>query len=338
VHRRCFEPPPRELSLDPAVAPFVTGQSVILTGTGFGEDSVVIAWTSTAGTMTAPEGWTPTSLTWQVPFWLRSLGDGILTIQVVNTNQASEGTGHARSEERRHFVYRPATDSGPMLLAVDGVPLNAFDPAISFMSIDTVLVPGTTIEITGTGFDLPIVNLHTTEGNLGPLRQTAISDANRVRVAIPETLPAGPGALQVVNRRNWSESNSVSVVLGEVLDVASVVQGDDRITVTGTGFSSASVVGFFAQGPNGLENFGGLDESGGARIPLTIVSTSELSLPLPGEALAGRAYVMVLNPPFTDFTSTRGDPDGSFVLSAPDGSASVACRAAAPGPVQAGCP
>ena len=185
------------------------------------------------------------------------------------------------------------------------------------MSIDTVLEPGATIEISGSGFDLPRINLFTTEGNLGSILPLGPTEPDRLRFVVPATIPTGPGALQIVSARDWAESNTVSVVLGEALDVASVVQADGAIRVTGAGFSSTSIVNFFAQGPSGLENFGGLDDSGSARLPLTIVSPNELSFPLPSRAQSGPAYVMVVNPPFTEFASTRGDADGALSLSVP---------------------
>jgi hypothetical protein len=47
-------------------------------------------------------------------------------------------------------------------------------------------------------------------------------------------------------------------------------------------------------------------------VPLQFVSKSELRFMRPAGAVAGPAFVEVLNPPYIPFSSTGNDPDGAF--------------------------
>jgi hypothetical protein len=95
---------------------------------------------------------------------------------------------------------------------------------------------------------------------------------------------------------------SASVVLGARLSITRVSQVGSIITVAGTGFAPVSMVNLFTL--NGAY--------GGATVPVTVLSSTQLSFTVPSGAAGGLAYVQVLNPPFIPYTSTGSDPDGSL--------------------------
>jgi hypothetical protein len=74
------------------------------------------------------------------------------------------------------------------------------------------------------------------------------------------------------------------------------------------------VINFFNAQPGGVVNLGGLGAGGAARIPLTLVNETRFTFTLPSGAVAGPAYVQVLNPPFNPFASSGNDPDGAFTI------------------------
>jgi hypothetical protein len=77
------------------------------------------------------------------------------------------------------------------------------------------------------------------------------------------------------------------------------------------------VINFFSIAGGIVVNFGGLNGSGNANIPLTVNSSTQFTFQAPPGSESGPAYVMALNPPFIPFTSTTGDPQGAFSLGVP---------------------
>jgi hypothetical protein len=165
----------------------------------------------------------------------------------------------------------------------------------------------------GTGFTDPVVNLFTAVGNLGPLTALPGWTATSVQVTVPAGAPTGPGTFQVVNGSGGRVSNAVAAVIGAVPTITGIVVSGDVVTVTGTGFSPLSVVNLFNLQVGAVVNLGGLAGSV-VRIPLTIVSETELRFARPAAAVAGPAFLEVLNPPFVPFASSRDDPDGTFTF------------------------
>jgi hypothetical protein len=52
----------------------------------------------------------------------------------------------------------------------------------------------------------------------------------------------------------------------------------------------------------------------GARLPLTIIDDTRFTFTRPAGAVAGPAFVEVLNPPFITFSSSGRDRDGVFTM------------------------
>lgn len=99
----------------------------------------------------------------------------------------------------------------------------------------------------------------------------------------------------------------------QVLSVA--VTGSGKVVeVTGTGFTAETVVNFFAETSSGNRNFGGVDESDRPLLSVRLVSPEKLTFDRPAEALAGPAYVMAVNPPFSPTDSSGDGPGGAFTL------------------------
>jgi hypothetical protein len=74
------------------------------------------------------------------------------------------------------------------------------------------------------------------------------------------------------------------------------------------------VVNLFNRQGDASVNLGGFATGGAPKLPLTLVSDTELRFTRPVDAVAGPAFVVVVNPPFIPFASTGGDPDGAFTL------------------------
>jgi hypothetical protein len=75
---------------------------------------------------------------------------------------------------------------------------------------------------------------------------------------------------------------------------------------------SAVISLFNLQGSN-VVNLRGLNGTT-PNVPLTFVSSTELSFTRPAGAVAGPAFVEVLNPPYIPYSSSGNDPDGGFVF------------------------
>ncbi|MDG2304649.1 MAG: hypothetical protein P8R42_08310 [Candidatus Binatia bacterium] len=301
--------------LDPIAAPIFVGAPAALAGSGFTAGSVVKAFVATAtgpldfGPFT-PTAWSPTSLTWEPPGSM-PLGNGFVTLLIVNTDE-----GFTQSGTQSQLLLGSAGLNIPSILGVNAIPLTELDPTIPTANIETILAQGATLTVTGSGFNGPLVNLFTAIGNVGPLSPLPGGDATTFQIVIPGPTVTGPGSLQVVNNPYVGNvlSNAVSVPIGAALDITSISQSGTTVTVNGAGFSALSVINFFAQSGASVSNFGGLDVGGASNIPLNIVSENQFTFTVPVGADAGAAYVMVLNPPFIQFSSTTGDPDGGFTL------------------------
>jgi endonuclease I len=306
----------RPLCLDAIPTPITVGATNTFTGSGFTAGSMIKLFVSTASgpldTNTSgwtPTSWTPTALTWDIPTNV-PLGQGFATVQVVNTDE-----GYVTSNLEYQHVYGDAADGLPTILTVGGVGLSAPDPSIPGAHVETVLAAGSTVTVTGTGFNGPLVNVFTATGNIGPLEPLPGGTDTEFQVVIPADAPAGPGSFQVVNSgAGWTVSNAVDAVLRARVTVTSVSVNGSTATVTGDGFCALTVINLFnVQGRN-VVNLGGLNPGGSAVIPLTFVDAQHFSFELPTGVQTGAAYVMALNPPFTPFTSSGTDPGGAFTV------------------------
>jgi ELWxxDGT repeat protein len=313
-----------------ALPPALTvGAPNTIPGVGFTAGSVVMLFVATAsgavpyGPFT-PSAWSPTALTLDIPPTV-PLGNGFATVRVVNTDE-----GYAESNIAGALLYGDAADNIPTILTVRGTGLAPASIAIGVAHADTVSGRGETITITGTGFSNPLVNLFTAAGNIGPLAPTGPWTATGFQVTVPGTAPAGPGNFQVVNGPYTGNvaSNAVATVLVSQPAITSVNVTGPTVTVTGAGFSTLSVINLYNAQGGGVVNLGGLLGTGAPQIPLTVTSENQFSFTVPPGAVAGAAYVQVLNPPFNPFGTSDDDPDGAFTI--PSGAPALTAPPAAP--------
>jgi hypothetical protein len=304
--------------LNPPAAPIVVGGTVTLTGSGFTAGSVIKAFVATAsGPLDtgafAPSSRTSTSLVWQVSPSI-PLGQGFVTLLVINTDQ-----NYAQSNSVSQLLYGAASLNIPTIMKLNGVSLRPPSPSIPLANVETVIAKGSTLTIEGTGFNRPLVNLFTSAGKFGPLSPLPGGTSTSFQVNVPADVPTGPGSLQVVNGPYTGNvvSNAVSVPLGSRVTVSNVSQVGSTITVTGTGFSTMTVINLFNGQGVDFANLGGLSQTGNPMIPLTLISDTQFSFQVPAGAMTGAAYVQVLNPPFIPFSTSGSDPDGGFYLVAP---------------------
>ena len=305
-------------SLGPIAAPVVVGGSVTLTGSGFTAGSVIKVFVATAsGPLDAgaftPSSWTPTSLFWQVSPTI-PLGNGFVSVIVINTDQ-----NYMQSNMVSQLLYGAASQNIPTITKLNGASLRPPDQSIPLANVETVIAKGSTLTIDGTGFNGPLVNLFTSGGNYGPLTPLPGGSSTRFQVTVPANVPTGPGSFQIVNSPYSGNviSNAVSVPLGALVTISNISQVGSTITVTGTGFSTMSVINLFNAQAVGCANLGGVSQSGNPMIPLTLLSDTQFTFQVPAGAMTGSAYVQVLNPPFIPFSTSGSDPDGGFHLVAP---------------------
>jgi hypothetical protein len=305
--------------LDPIPSPIVVGASHSLPGAGFTAGSVIQIFIATSSGSVSQGPFTPTartanSLTWSVPASM-PLGNGFASVMVINTDQ-----GYIQSNLQSQLLQGSAAANIPTIRSVNGVNVHAVDATVPLAYVETVVAPGATVSVGGTGFNAPLINLFTASGNLGPLSPLAGGNATTFQITIPANAPTGPGSLQVVNNPYTGNvlSNAVSVPIGALVTITSVSQSGNVITVDGTGFSTVSVINLFAQqAGGGVTNFGGLNSGGGSKIPLSVQSSTRFTFNVPAGAASGAAYVMVLNPPYIPYSTSGSDPDGAFTLSVP---------------------
>jgi sugar lactone lactonase YvrE len=317
VTRYSTDPNPVVL-LDPIASPVVIGAFTTFTGTGFTAGSVIKVFVSTPAGVKAfgpytPYAWHPGYLIWQVDAGIPP-GNGFATFMIVNTDQ-----GYIQSNGQSQLLYGNPGLGMPTIRQIDGVDISPADPSIPLANVETVVTQGATVTLTGSGFDGALVNLFTASGNFGPLTPLAGSTADELRIVVPANTPTGPGSFQVVNSPYTGNvlSNAVSVPIGARVTISYIDQSGDTVTVTGTGFSSLTVINLFNRQGNGAPNLGGLNSEGDPKIPLTVVSSTQFTFAVPASAVSGPSYVQVLNPPFIPFSSSGNDPDGAFLLNAP---------------------
>ena len=147
---------------------------------------------------------------------------------------------------------------------------------------------GLTVKLGGGGFDVangaavdsfcacPGGKIATIFLSPGDPRRTAA----QLSAAIPAGTPTVPGSFVVSNagaaKDFAKKSNAVSVPIGQQITLTSVVQAGSTITVTGTGFSTLTVINFFNLQPKGVVNLGGLGAGGSANIPLSLVNSEQI--------------------------------------------------------------
>jgi glucose/arabinose dehydrogenase len=309
--------PGSTLTLDPLAGPIVVGATLNLTGAGFTPGSVLVLFVSggagvqTFGPLT-PSASTATTLAVPIPASI-PLGLGFATVQVVNPDQ-----NFIQSNVQAQYLFGAAASNLPTIMAVNGVGLGPPDTSVPLNSVATVIVQGSTVTITGTGFNAPHVALFSGNPNAADLTPLPGGSATQIQVVVPMNIPTGPGSLQVINAPLTGNvvSNTVSVPIGEQLRIDSVSQTGNTITVTGAGFSALTVISFFNLQGGTVVNLGGL-EGTRSLIQPTVVSSQMLTFPVPPGALSGPAYVQVLNAPFIPFTSSGSTPNGALTVVVP---------------------
>jgi glucose/arabinose dehydrogenase len=304
------------LKIEPEAPPALTAFTGLLqvggpntvTGHDFTSGSVVMVFVATASGATSHGPYTPTSvtstsLTWTIPATV-PLGSGYAAVQVVNTDE-----GYTVSNVLGELLVGAPTSSIPSILAVDGRGLAPAGPE-AVAHVDTIVLPGEVVTLAGTGFSGPLVNLYSSAGNAGPLTPLAGASATSLQVQLPAGVPVGPGSVQVVNAPYSGnvQSNAVSVVVGAPVTITGVTVSAGAVTVRGTGFSALTVINLFNAQAGGVVNLGGFG------LPVTVTGSTELTFTRPAGAVAGSAFVEVLNPPFIAFSSSGTDPDGAFVF------------------------
>ncbi len=302
-------PPPTALSIA-APGQVVCGTANTLNGAGFTAGSRVKIFVSTFSGSQAFGPYTPSaraasSLTWTPPCDV-PLGRGFLTLRVINTDQ-----GYFNSNTVPALFFASPNSGLPTISGLNDI---ALEPAASMFPlayVETLIAEGAELVLNGTGFDpLAKLNFFTASGNAGPLDAKPGSTSTRLLIDIPPSVPTGPGSLQLLNRPYGTlKSNAVSAPIGATPAITSITQLGQTITVHGAGFSTLSVVNIF----NGETNRCGM-VAGVAQCPITLISDQEFRIQRPALAVAGSAYIKVLNPPFIPFTSSGSDPDGSFTL------------------------
>ena len=175
-------------------------------------------------------------------------------------------------------------------------------PTFATDNVETVVVQGSTVALGGTGFDTTngvAVDLYCAcpLGKVGPFFLNPGAPGlhpSLISVPIPATGPnapvTGPGSFVISNKGGSGlyklKSNAVSVPIGQLISVTSVLQTGSTITVNGTGFSTRTVINFFNRQGATVVNLGGI--SGGvSKIPLTLINSTRFTFAKPGGAVAG---------------------------------------------------
>jgi len=331
--------PTRTPTPTPSPKPFISsipkaidaGASFAIQGLRFTHGSVVNFFVATASRPInfgplKPSFFSATQLLVPIPATI-TLGQGVATVQVVNTDQ-----GFAASNTATTQLFGSPAAGFPNLTAINGVGLAATstNPSFATDNVETVVVQGRVVTLDGNGFDTVhgvAVDLFCAckGGKVGPfflnpgnpgLRATSLSFP--LPSAGPNAPPTGPGSFVVSNKGSsgtfGKKSNAVSVPIGARITVASVSQSGTVITVKGTGFSILTVINLFNTQGAKVVNLGGLKPNGAPKIPLTVVNSTEFTLTRPAAAVPGPSYIQALNPPFVPFTSSGNAPGGSFTL------------------------
>jgi hypothetical protein len=310
--------------------PVLAGASFIINGSGFTKGSEVNFFVSTsAGSIN--EGplkpnaatITPTELTVPVPASIK-LGQGVVSVVVVNTDD-----DFVRSNPGFALLQGSAAAGLPSITGLDGFPLAAssLDPGYAVANVETTLLQGSSVVINGNGFDtahgVAVDVFCACPETGGKLKTMFLNHGNTnlkpdsITFSLPATTPTGPGSIIVSNAAGGTysaKSNAVSVPLGARINVTDVTQSGDTVTVDGTGFSTLTVINLFNAQAGGTVNLGGLNPDGTPKIPLTLISSTQFRFTVPGDAVAGPAFIVAYNPPFVPFTSSGNDPCGAFTL------------------------
>ena len=320
---------------DPApTGPFISalppviyvGDNFAVIGSGFTPGSVINLFVATSvgaanfGPLD-PGAFLPDTLLVFVPTFV-SQGEGVASVEVVNTDES-----HIISNVVLALLQGDPAAGLPSLTAINGVGLSATstDPGVAVANVETVVAPGSNVTLTGSGFDIANgvgVDLFCDcpGGKVGPF---FLNPGNPGLSSTQLTFPlpsgssgpsTGPGAFVVTNIGNFLASAAVSVPIGAQISVSGIEQTGSTVTISGAGFSTFSVINFFNLQGGAVVNLGGLNSDGTPKIPLTLVNARSLTFNLPAGAVAGAAYVQVLNPPFIPFSSTGNSPAGAFEL------------------------
>jgi len=296
-----------------APPPITVGASNTLLGGDFSAGTVVKLFVGTGGGVLsfgpyAITGRTLSSITFEVPPDV-PLGNGVVAIQVIKTDQ-----GFLASNIVGTLLFGDPGDNIPTIRNINGQWLGPGDLSYAVAYAEAVVTAGSAVTIGGSGFRNPLVNVFTAAGNIGPLVPLSGGTSTEFQVVLPTSAPTGPGNFQVVNEPYAGNVGSqiVAAVINARPTITSITQVGSTVTVNGTGFSTVSVINLFNEQPGGLVNLGGFGPSGAPNVPLTVVNENQMTFTRPAAAVAGPAFIEVLNPPFIPFTTSGSDPDGAF--------------------------
>jgi hypothetical protein len=303
------------------------GGSFTIDGTGFTSGSMVNLFVATAagpvnGGPLKPSASSSTQLAVTVPTSV-SMGEGVAAVQVVNTDQGFAASNPAYAQLQGDPAAGIPTITGLNAAVIHPVSL---DPDFAVDAINTVVAQGSPVTINGTGFDTAhgaAVDIFCAcpSGKAGPFfilpGDSGLTAASLTFTVPPSgaTAPAtGPGSFRVTNLGSAKQSNSVAAIIGERIAISSVIQSGCDVTVTGTGFSSSTVINLFNSQPGGAVNLGGFGTDGNPKMPLTLTDSHSFTFVLPSNAMPGPAFVEVLNAPFVPFTDSGTGASGSFTI------------------------
>ncbi len=312
-------------------SPVLIGSRFSISGSGFSSGAMVNFFVSTSlGAVNKgplkPASAGSTLLTVDVPADI-TLGQGVAAIQVVNTDQS-----FAASNSVLALLQGSASAGIPSLTAINGVTLAATsaNPSYAVDNVETVVPQGSEVTLRGKGFDTANgvavdVFCACAGGKVGPFffnpgnpALSATSLTLLLPAMGPNAVPVGPASFRVTNKgadgHYTMNSNAVSVPIGRRIQVMSVTQQRRTLIVDGTGFSTLTLLNFYATHEGEVVNLGGMIPSGATAIAITLISDTELRFPVPAGAAPGPAYVQALNPPFVPFASSGNDPNGAFIL------------------------
>ena len=323
--------PTPSVGIDSVVVPVRVGSNLTINGDGFTKGSEVNFFVATAkGAVNfGPlkfSSFTPDQLIVPLAATIPQ-GAGFVSLQVVNTDE-----GFVTSNAFGALLEGSAAAGLPSITGIDNVAIAAdsADPDIALANVNTVIPLGVPFPINGSGFDVVhgvAVDLFCAcfGGKVGPFLLKPGNpglSATKLTLKLPmfgiNAPVIGPGALRVTNSGSdgsySKQSASVSAPVGARIMLIKVTQSAGTITVTGTGFSTATVINFFNAQGGGVVNLGGLKPDGTPRIALALVDSTRFSFAVPASAVAGPAYVQAINPPFVPFSSTGNAAAGGFTL------------------------
>lgn len=301
------------------------GDNFVVNGSGFTRGSVVNFFVATSSGAEnfgpfVPGSILPDTLTVYVPTSVIQ-GEGVVDVEVIDTDE-----GHVISNDMLTLLQGEASLGLPSLTAINGVGLSpsSIEPGIALANVETVVSPGASVTLSGSGFDVSNgvgVDLFCAcpGGKVGPFFLNP-GNPGLTASSLVFTLPSGasgpatgPGAFRVTNLGNLSASAAVSVPVGAAMAINRIAQNGPVMIVSGTGFSSVTVMNLFNQQGSVVVNLGGLNPDGSPKIPLSRNSDGQIIFSLPAGTVPGPAYVQLLNPPFIPFTSSGNSPSGAFI-------------------------